>query len=261
MQCPSCHAKDLKEDFRFCPFCGVELGKPVSCPNCGRDTEPGTKFCPECGARLGKTPGKRQQVKTAVIEVGPVPERGITIEFLHSTSASFDFALQAAQAFPSFKQYGDNRKATYRVTFPPDEIANALELVEHMKGWRRRAVYVDGEKVPWNSVFDFAWCFERKQSSFRPELYCFGYEDSYQINIWGCIQANMPFVEHANWFTWGQWLNKKGDWTFDKDRIRHELQKNLHKERVTMIGVAPKGTGALQEIMRQVKGPKLPIPT
>lgn len=111
-------------------------------------------------------------------------------------------------------------------------------------------VYVDGEKVPWDSVFSFIWCFEKRKSSFKPDLYCFGYEDEWQINIWGCIRSDLPFTENANWCEWGQWKNKRGDWEFDKDRIRHELQKNLYPYRycpVIQLDLAQESLAALPD--------------
>ena len=41
----------------------------------------------------------------------------------------------------------------------------------------------------------------------------------------------MPFSEHSHWFTYGKSINKKGDWEFDKNRIKHELEKNLYDVR------------------------------
>jgi len=78
-------------------------------------------------------------------------------------------------------------------------------------------------------VFSYIWCFEKKKASFKPDFYCFGFENEYQLNAWGCIQADLPFTENAEWFCWGSWQNNKGDWKFDKDRIRFELQKMLFK--------------------------------
>lgn len=235
MDCTSCKAKNLQEEFHFCPYCGTELGKPAKCPNCGRETEPDAKFCPDCGTQLHAPPSTKRRKpakpKADVAEIEPVSEQGITVEFLHSTSSNFEFALRAARAIPGFKQYGEEKKAVYRVAIEPEEIDATLELVEYLKGWRRRAVYADGEKVPWDSVFGFSWCYEKRKSSFKPELYCFGYEHSHQLNIWGCLQAGLPFTEHADWLTWGRWLNKKGDWEFDKERIKHELQKTLYRFR------------------------------
>jgi hypothetical protein len=165
------------------------------------------------------------------MQVEPPPSRGITIEFLHSTSGSFEFAVQEAQNSPAFVQYGEGKKALYRATYSPAELDSATELLEYVKGWRRRAVYVDGEKVPWDSVFKFVWCYNRRASSFKPEFYCFGYDEPHQLNPWGCIQTDLPFREHANWCTWGRWVSKRGDWEFDKERIRHELERGLYSFR------------------------------
>jgi hypothetical protein len=166
-----------------------------------------------------------------VLEMPPPPSNGITIEFLHSTSSSFEFAVQAAQASPEFTQYGEGRKAVYRATYSREELDVASDLLEHVKGWRRRAVYVDGEKMPWNAVFGYVWCYKKRKASFKPEFYCFGYEETWMLNPWGCIRCEVPFTERADWCTWGRWLNKRGDWQFDKERIKHELQKNLYQYR------------------------------
>ena len=89
-------------------------------------------------------------------------------------------------------------------------------------------MYVNGEKVLWESVFDFTYCYEKKLASFKPEYYCFGYESDWEFNIWGCMRTGMSFNEHQQWFTWGKWISNEGDWQFDKERIQHELAKNLH---------------------------------
>lgn len=50
-ECPSCHAKLLK-DAKFCPECGmrVEIEKAF-CVSCGAQLLMGAKFCGECGAK------------------------------------------------------------------------------------------------------------------------------------------------------------------------------------------------------------------
>lgn len=235
--CPSC-GKELTSEFRFCPYCGYDMQKPIICPSCQYLNESNSKFCQECGAPLRDMVSSKPQTKssvadkqTVVVEIESPPSSGITIEFPYSSAQTFDFAVECAKRFPTFRQYGKDKKAIYRVTFDPQDMASALELVEYLKGWRRRVVYVDGEKVTWDSVFSFAWCYERKRASFKPEFYCFGYENEYEFNVWGCIQAHLPFTEHAQWFCWGTWLNNRGDWRFDKERIRHELQKSLYPYR------------------------------
>lgn len=153
---------------------------------------------------------------------------GITIEFPFTTAGSFDFAIAAAQKFPSFAQYGKDKKAIYRVHFFEDEIEKSRELLEQLKGWRKRTVYLNGEKVPWDNVFGYSWCYNQKLASFKPEHYCFGNDNSWELNLWGCIRANLPLNENSELWSSGQCLNTSGDWEFDKDRIRHLLGNNLH---------------------------------
>jgi len=229
---------ELNSQFRFCPGCGFDLQKPIVCPNCQYLNESNSKYCQECGTTLrkendDKPPKKKidEVVPEIIMSIEPPPNVGITIEFPYSTAQSFDFAVDAARKFPTFKKFGVEKKAIYRVVILPNEMESITELLEHLKGWRKRTVYVNGEKVTWDSVFAFSWCYERKKASFKPDYYCFGYENEYQFNAWGCIQVNMPFSENAPWFCWGSWQNNKADWKFDKDRIRHELEKVLYPYR------------------------------
>jgi RNA polymerase subunit RPABC4/transcription elongation factor Spt4 len=229
--CASC-GRVLSLDFRFCPYCGVEVTQTPKCPNCGYENEANFNFCQKCGHELtaqAAVPQIRRGLTTTSPSTapGPPPSEGITIEFPFSTSQTFEFAVEAARAIPTFQQFGEDKKAIYRATLARGDIANASELLEHLKGWRRRAVYVDGEKLPWDSVFGYSWCFERKKGSFKPEFYCFGYDNDYESNIWGCVQAHLPFADNSEWCTWGRWLDNKGNWEFDKARITHELQKRL----------------------------------
>lgn len=186
--CPAC-GKGLTNEFRFCPYCGYDLQKPIACPRCQYPNESNSKFCQECGAPLHDAVSSKSQNRgsankqVVIVEIDPPPSNGITIEFPYSSAQSFDFALECAKQFPTFRQYGEDKKAIYRVTFDHQDMASALELVEHLKGWRRRVVYVDGEKVTWDSVFSFAWCYERRRASFKPEFYCFGYENEYELNL------------------------------------------------------------------------------
>jgi hypothetical protein len=100
-----------------------------------------------------------------------------------------------------------------------------------LKGWRNRHVYLNGEKVPWDSILQHTWCYARRKASYKPELFCFGYEQEYSFNLWGCMHTSLSFNEHSKLFQCGKWLNSKGDWEFDKNRIKFELNKELHQYR------------------------------
>lgn len=233
-QCHDC-GNQVESSFKFCPNCGVELGAPKKCPGCGYENESNSKFCQECGRPLtGRTAGPARKTEKAAespLELDPVPMSGVTIEFPFSSSQTFDLAVQAARALPSFYTEGEGKKAIYRVTVDKTDINMLTDLVENLKGWRNRVVYVDGLKVPWDNVFSFAWCYKRKTASYKPEIYCFGFENDYEFNLWGCIHARLPFHRNSNMWEFGQWIDHRGTWKFDKDRIRHELEKNLFQYR------------------------------
>ena len=228
--CVDCK-QELTNESLFCSFCGMKQPNVLTCPKCFYPNESNSKFCQECGLNLLKKEVNINAKLPTVETVEPPPVNGITVEFPYSTAASFDFAVNEAQKFPNFKQFGEKKKAIYRVTFHSSEIVSITPLLEHLKGWRKRVVYVDGVKATWDSVFAFFWCYENKKSSYKPQFYCFGYENEWEFNLWGCVQARMPFRENAEWFCWGKWLNNQGDWEFDKKRIKHELEKELYSYR------------------------------
>ena len=238
LNCPSCNSIGLKSDYLFCPYCGNQLIKTGKCPSCGQKNEEDAKFCNKCGSSLqtglsAKT-SSRDNISTpkvAVLDIESPPTTGITIDFSYSSSANFDFAIQTAESFSSFKQFGEGKKTLYRVNFDPSEIETSIELAKFVRGWKSSRIYAEGERTTWDTVYSFLWCYERRKASFKPELYCFGYENDYELNIWGCTQARMPFMEQADWVDWGKWLNNNADWEFDKERLKHELQKTLYSYR------------------------------
>jgi RNA polymerase subunit RPABC4/transcription elongation factor Spt4 len=72
--CYSCQ-KEVDEDFKFCPYCGVKLTE-MECPKCGYVNEPNSKFCQECGAKLenGQPVAQKQKVKTESATVTEIIE-------------------------------------------------------------------------------------------------------------------------------------------------------------------------------------------
>lgn len=227
--CPKCK-KQVASEFNFCPECGEDLKKQIACTQCGHIHKEISNFCHSCGNELAQKKNKKSK-PTVVEYVIPTPKsEGITIDFPNNTAQSYEMAVLEAKKFPSYELFGNDKKCTHRVQFMPNEIITALELVNQMKGWRKRVVYVNGERVEWDTVFGFAWCHSRKSSCFKPEYYCYGYENEWDFNIWGCLHANLPF-KLRDTYKYGRWGEKKGEWIFDLDRIMHELEKNLYQFR------------------------------
>ena len=150
-----------------------------SCPTCLSPLADGFRFCPKCGSAIPTDPL-------------PAPTGGLTIEFAASTSPGFQFALQEAVRQPGFERLGTDKKPVFRVTFSKGHSGDAMRLVELVKPWRNKAVYVDGEPLPWEQVFSFVSCFARRQAAYRPGSYCFMNGTSGAASRAACFGATGP---------------------------------------------------------------------
>ncbi len=206
--CPHCKATFQHQDYIFCPYCGTSLESS--------------------GTRLMLAPQDKPP---------PPPRNALVIEFRHSASSLFELALEEARKFPTFTQYGEGKKAIYRVILHRrEEVPAVIDLVHHISGWKSAAVYLEGKRLPLKQVFAFVKCYKERETSFSPEFYCFGYDNNYtRLNLWGCVQADLPFTPHSPLWTFGRWLNKKGDWQFDKEQILHELRRRLYPYRLCPV--------------------------
>jgi len=193
----------------------------VSCPSCSAQITASSKFCPQCGASV-----EPQAAAASTKLEFEYPDNGISIEFAESTSASFDTALSAASDAPHFQECIRSKKRWFLATWPRDQIVSAAKLAEALKGLRNRKAHLDGTEVSWDELFGFVWCMGRREAAFKPAEYCFGVDEK-RINLWGCKQVRMDWTEWADWFSYGR-FRKKDVFVFDKARIRHELENNLH---------------------------------
>lgn len=232
--CSSCRKK-LLHLAKYCGYCGAKQQEHLICPICEYRNEGNSKFCQECGYSI--TNAEVEGLITPVVQTKDDKNREkeiiadghdvITIEFVHSTSANFDFTLEEAKKFSTFEQNGEGKKARYKVKAKVTEIELLHPVVENLKGIRNKTVYLGETRIHWENIFAYKHCYEEKRQSYKPGLYCFGYENDWQYNFFGCIHSELYFTEYSKWWQWGRWLNRDGVWEFDISRIRHELQKNL----------------------------------
>lgn len=201
---------------------------PLRCPSCGAENVAESKFCSKCGNSFSIA---EQEIQVKY----EIPRSGITIEFAESTGASFPKALELAKKSPYFQQSTKNKKNWFMANFPSGCITDATSLAQALSGLRNRSLFIDGEEQQWDEVFAFVWCSSQRDLAYRPVEYCFG-KDENRINPWGCKQARMEWTEWSQWFCYGKWeksgfINKKVQWRFDKNRIKHELSTNIFRFR------------------------------
>lgn len=201
-----------------------------ACPSCSAKVPREAKFCPECGGSL-----ELSDKAAAVAVEYSIPSTGIAVEFSESTASGFVDAVRIAKLAPESAECVKGKKNWYMAAWPKEQIAEATKLVEELKGMRNRKVWVDAKESRWDDVFGFTWCSGQRNAAYRPVEYCFGVDDK-RLNIWGCKNARMDWAKWSEWLSYGSF--KKGSllmsghvFAFDKKRIRHELETNLHRFR------------------------------
>jgi hypothetical protein len=81
----------------------------------------------------------------------------MVIEFGHSRSDLFHFALTIAQRQPGFKSILDeNRKAVYRVIFKRSEMRQFWRLWDYVQGWSNSRVYLNGVELEKWQVYPYS---------------------------------------------------------------------------------------------------------
>ncbi len=151
----------------------------------------------------------------------------LTIEFNHSSSPRFKFALDEAKKHSSFIQLNK----TYQVTFTHKESELSYRMSQFLKGLRNKKVFIDGKELPWDEVFHYCDCYTLRQLAYDPVKYCTG--DSRQFpafNLWRCIQAMMPLSNDTEWLRFGH-FDLDETFIFDKKQIKHYLLSNTYKYR------------------------------
>ncbi|MGH1363890.1 MAG: hypothetical protein ACRBF0_10060 [Calditrichia bacterium] len=200
------------------------------CPKCKSPAQGTAKFCANCGSSLENISRDDQVLSTTY----QIPNNGITIEFAESTGAGFPNAIEIYNTAPIKAESVKGKKTWYMASWPSNQMPEVLKIVEALSGLRNRAVYLNGEKGNWTDVFSFSYCYNRRNSAYRPFEYCFGLGEK-RLNIWGCQLARMDWAHWADWFSYGKYVELGGDkvkFVFDKDRIKHELQNNLFGARL-----------------------------
>jgi hypothetical protein len=155
----------------------------------------------------------------------------IRIEFAHSASPTFSKALDVARKFAGFSEAGSAKTKTYSVGVPWEEWEEAIELVEYLKGWRNRWVYVDGEKSDWSAVLHFLHCFNARKSAYNPEYHCVEGEYKTDIHPFGCVFSGLSLVwPSTGWLQAGN-FDREIVFHFDKQEMRKILEESLFKVR------------------------------
>lgn len=193
------------------------------CDKCQAHIPDGAQFCPQCA----------DPVTAADHETAPVESPNastIAIRFGHSTSGNYDDAVHMAMKLPTYRKVGEGKDVEHHVSLGTEDVGLAISLWDVVGGWSSSQMTIDGARASKKDLTRGALgCYQARQEAFNPQQYCFG-EGRRRPNIWGCQRMNMPLSGWANWLQWGD-FDDHGRWVFDKERIRHALERQLYENR------------------------------
>lgn len=193
------------------------------CQNCGTKVLPGSNYCPQCGLKV------IEEEPNAII---PLNLRIIPVEisFGYSSSANYETVLELCKKLPTYQEEGEGKKKKHKITLPITEIELLERVLNIVGNWKSSSLLIDGKTSSWGDLVNTGMnCYTKRQEAFNPLEYCFG--DRGIVNIWGCCNLGMPLdIYNGHWMSYGKFDNN-GVWYFDKDRIKHDLELNIHRSR------------------------------
>jgi predicted RNA-binding Zn-ribbon protein involved in translation (DUF1610 family) len=195
----------------------------IFCLQCNQSISARANFCPNCGKPLIPSEKARPAFQ--------FPETGYAIEFADSTATNFPTVLEKAKQSFRYETCVKGRTTWHLAVFNGDQFLLVMELAKSLDGNKKRKIYINGKEERWRDVFAFMFCTSIRKYSNNPKAYCFGVDDR-QINLWGCKQLSMGWNDWSDWFAYGS-LQKSSEgtnlyvWTFDKEKILHELNSKL----------------------------------
>jgi len=133
-------------------------------------------------------------------------------------------ALLSKQPRVLTAQQGEQR--TLLVSWEPEELAAAVPFLTLLETIAGREAWYNGGRRPWNELFGFLPCYQRRQTTAQPERYCFWGQDGI-LNVFGCIKSRMPWSVAADWCRLGR-FESPTSFLFDRERIGQELAARLY---------------------------------
>jgi hypothetical protein len=192
----------------------------LKCDKCGGAVPEGSAFCPHCADPI-------TELDSAVHSIATDSIAQVEISFGQSSSASFEPALAMCRRLPTYMTTGEGAAVRHSIKLPITEIELLIKLYELVGSWKSSRMLINGQAATKSAlVYHGAGCYREQLKAFDRRMFCYG-EKEFDLNIWGCKRLGMSLL-------WGEWLkfgrmDRQGVWTFDKNRIKHDLELAIHE--------------------------------
>lgn len=155
----------------------------------------------------------------------------LKITFGKSSSQNYSYAVELASQYDTYEQIGEGKDIIHSVTFSFEKINDFFELYDLVGRWKSTSIFIDGEKLP-PSGMSFLWCYKEHLRAYNPSEYCHGKDDahSHNDNDFGCRHTGINLYGWYGLSGYGE-MDKQGNFHVNKDKLKHDIMKNLENYR------------------------------
>jgi hypothetical protein len=160
------------------------------------------------------------------------PSAIVEMSFAANTSVAYGEALALCRENPGFTTSTVGDVMVHTLALPMTEIALILRLHKLVGDWKSFRLKIDGQAAEPRDLLNLGGgCYAQRQTSRNLADYCFG-DNQLECNLWGCKRLGMPLdADGDGWLNYGA-MDDQGVWTFDKARIRRDLEAAMAASRL-----------------------------
>ena len=152
----------------------------------------------------------------------------VKISFGRSSSKKRQEAIEFISNQTSFIKDGDGVDAHYSAEFSTSDIYSLFKMLDLTSGWKSQRIEINSEEVHSTKLRNSLWCYRQKCEEKAGREWCMISEyNENKSNPFNCRQIQFHQFESGNWDDFGYIDSDNGDWVFDKQRIKEELESNI----------------------------------
>lgn len=153
----------------------------------------------------------------------------VKISFGKSTSKKRDEAIGFIERQDTFERIEGEDDVIYSAFFNIEDIENLYTMLDYTSGWKSQKIELDGEPIHSTKLRNSLWCYKEKIKNGKSLDYCHTNEWDGSINKFGCKNFYFSELEQNFWREYGYVDTQKGEWVFDKEKIKKEIDRQFEQ--------------------------------
>jgi hypothetical protein len=153
----------------------------------------------------------------------------IKISFGKSTSKKRNEAISFIEKQEKFEKMEENGDIVYSAYFGIRDIENLYTMLDYTSGWKTQKIELDEKSIHSTKLRNSLWCYREKVKTGKSLDYCRKNEWDGSVNRFGCKSFYFNELEQNSWREYGYIDTKNGEWIFDKEKIKQEINNQLEQ--------------------------------